>query len=126
MKRALRNIVLSVAALILLIALGLGIMLATFNPNNYKDQLSLALQKITGRQLVFLDNIEVSLFPSPGLRTGRMALQDVGGFGAEPVLTVESASLLLAVEPLWDSVDEPLHAVSANRSTNARMSDRCF
>ena len=106
MKRLLQIIVLGGTALVLLAALGLGILLATFNPNDYKDQLSLAVQKATGRQLVFLDNIEVSLFPALGLRTGRVALQDIGGFGAEPFLAVDSASLILAVEPLWNRVIE--------------------
>lgn len=106
MKRILTIIVLGVTALVLLAAVGLGIFLATFNPNSYKGQISAAAEKATGRQLRFDGDIEMTFFPTLGLKTGRLTLLDPEDFGPEPFLTVKSASLALAVEPLLNDILE--------------------
>lgn len=100
MRKALLTITLGFTALVLLAAVVLGVFLATFNPNDYKEQFSAAVEKATGRQLVFGDDIEMTFFPTLGLRTGRLLVTEPADFGGEPFLAVESASVALAVEPL--------------------------
>ena len=104
MKRILLIIVLGVTALVLLAVVGLGIFLATFNPNSYKGQISAAAEKATGRALRFDGDIEMTFFPALGLKTGKLTLLDPGEFGADPFLTVESASLALSLEPLLEDI----------------------
>ena len=104
MKRALLIIVLGFVGLVLLAAVGLGIFLASFNPNSYTQRISAAVEKATGRQLQFQEDITASLFPSPSLKTGRLVMNDPGTFGGEAFVTVENASVSLAAGQLLQGV----------------------
>ena len=106
MKRVLLICLLGCASLVLLVAVGLGFLLATFDPNDYKGQISAAIEKATGRQLVFQGNIETTLFPQLGLKTEKLRLNDPGIFGSDPFATIEKASFKLAVEPLTKGIVE--------------------
>ena len=104
MRRALLIIILGFVGLVLLAAVGLGIFLASFNPNSYTQRISAAVEKATGRQLQFQEGVTASLFPSPRLKTGRLIMYDPGTFGGEAFATVESASVSLAVGQLLQGV----------------------
>lgn len=104
MQGILRTVVLSITALVVLAVAALGFFLATFDPNQYLDQIGASVKKATGRELKLEDPVEVALFPKPGIKTGRALLLDDPAFGPEPVLSVESASLSIALEPLFDGV----------------------
>ncbi len=104
MRRVLLIIFLSFAGLVLLAAVGLGILLATFNPNAYSQKISAAVEKSTGRQLRFQGEITTAFFPTPSLKTGRLVMDDPGIFGGDSFLTVESASVSLAVQPLLQGI----------------------
>ena len=104
MRRALLIIILGFVGLVLLAAVGLGIFLASFNPNAYTQRISAAVEKATGRQLQFEEDITTSFFPSPRLKTGRLIMNDPGTFGGEAFVTVESASVSLAVGQLLQGV----------------------
>ena len=113
MRRVLLIIFLGFTGLVLLAAVGLGILLATFNPNSYTGQISAAVEKATGRQLQFQGDIVTSIFPSPSLKTGRLVMNDPGTFGGGAFITVESASVSLAVKPLLQGIIE-IEEVSLN------------
>ena len=123
MKKTLLIIILSLSGLVLLAVVCLGVFLATFNPNEYKEQLSAAVEKVTGRNVQFQSDLEVSFFPKIGLKTGRVVITDPKIFGGEPFLTVESASLLVSLDPLLDRVIEveevTLSAARLHLVTNA-------
>ena len=104
MRRALLIIILGFVGLVLLAAVGLGIFLASFNPNSYTRRISAAVEKATGRQLQFQEDVTASLFPSPSLKTGRLVMNDPGTFGGEAFVVVESASVSLAVGQLLQGV----------------------
>ena len=101
MKRRLLTLLLAVACLILLIFVVLGVLLATLNPNDYKAQIAAGITKATGRHLIFEGDLTTSFFPSLGLKTGRLRLEDPPGFGQDPFVSVESASFSLALGPLF-------------------------
>lgn len=104
MRRALLIIILGCVGLVLLAAVGLGIFLASFNPNAYTQRISAAVEKATGRQLQFQEDITTSFFPSPRLKTGRLVMNDSGTFGGEAFVSVESATVSLAVGQLLQGV----------------------
>ena len=122
MKRILLVILLSLTGLVLVAVVALGVFLATFNPNAYKDQLSAAMVKATGRSLQFQSDLEVSLFPRPGLKTGKVLILDPAVFGADPFLSVESAMLSISLDSLLDRTleieDTVLSGVSLHLITN--------
>ena len=104
MQGIFRTVVLSVTGLVILAMAALGFFLATFDPNQYLDQIGAAVKKATGKELRLEAPVEVALFPQPGIKTGRALLLDDPAFGPEPLLSVESASLAIALEPLFDGV----------------------
>ncbi len=101
MKRRLVIALLTTACVVLLAFVVLGILLATLNPNDYKEEIATAVQKATGRTLVFEGDLKTSFFPSLALKTGKLRLEDPPGFGQEPFISVESASFSLALGPLF-------------------------
>ena len=122
MKRILLIIMLSLTGLVLAAVVALGVFLATFNPNTYKDQLSAAMERATGRSLQFQSDLEVSLFPRPGLKTGKVLILDPAVFGADPFLAIESAILSISLDSLLDRTleveDAVLSGVRLNLITN--------
>lgn len=104
MKRVLGLIVLGAVGLVLAAAVGLGVFLATFNPNDYKERISSAVEKATGKPLRFDGDIEMTLFPSLGLKAANVSMPDKAGYGTEPFLSVETVSLSVALEPLFDRI----------------------
>jgi AsmA protein len=86
--------------LVLLAAACWGILLSTFSPDDHARKISAVVEKATGRQLRFQDEISVSLFPTPSLKTGRLIMHDPGTFGGGAFITVEKASVALSVKPL--------------------------
>ncbi len=100
MKRILIIIGLVAATLIALIAIGLGILLYTIDPNDYKGEISQMVRDATGRELVFEEDISATMFPWLGLKTGRLRLSDGPGFSQGSFLEVQSAGFKLDVLPL--------------------------
>ena len=101
MKRRILIALLGLACLVLLALVVVGVLLATLNPNDYKKEIAEAVQKATGRNLIFEGDLTTSFFPSLGLKTGRLRLEDPPGFGQDPFMSVESASFSLALGPLF-------------------------
>ena len=122
MKKLLLTTLLSLTGLILLAAVGLGLFLTTFDPNVYREQLGAAVERATGRSVQFQGDLEIRFFPKLGLKTGRIVLADPDIFGDEPFLSVESASLQVALGSLLDRViaveEVALHGARLNLKTN--------
>ncbi len=101
MKRIIGIIFLSLACVAVLVLVVVGVLLATLDVNNYKEEISAAVQKATGRVLIFEGDLKTSFFPTLALETGRLRLEDPPGFGQDPFASVESASFSLALGPLF-------------------------
>lgn len=67
--------------------------------NNYKSQISNAVEKATGRTLQ-IGNIEASLFPWVGVRLTDLHLANRTGFSDRDFLKVESVDIQVALLPL--------------------------
>jgi AsmA protein len=104
MKRLALIIFLVFAGLVLLGATGLSILLASFSPHAYTQQISVAVEKSTGRQLQFQEDLALSFFPTPSLKTGRLVMHDPGIFGDDAFVTIEGASAVLSVKPLLQGI----------------------
>ncbi|MDR2161079.1 MAG: AsmA family protein [Desulfovibrio sp.] len=100
MKRKLLLVLAGILTLALIALAALGVLLAVVNPNDYKKDISAAVFKATGRQLILQGDLSVAFFPWLGLNTGAFQILDPPVFGAEPLLAARSASLRLALAPL--------------------------
>ena len=92
--------------LILLAALvGVGLLASLalylfFDPNDYRDNISLVVKETTGRELVIEGDLSLSIFPWIAVEIGRTRLGNAEGFGDEPFLSFDGASLSVRLMPL--------------------------
>lgn len=86
-----------VGVVLLLIVIAVGIFLATFDANQYKQDLSQLVQQQTGRELEFQGDIGLTLYPALGMKLGSLSLANAPGFGQQPMLSVEKASVSVDV-----------------------------
>ena len=100
MKRLALNIALSLLTIVLFVVAGLGILLSTFNPNDYKGKIAELAQKHTGLAIVFEGDLQTSIFPVLGLKTGAIRVTDEAIYGGEPFLEIQQSTLRLALMPL--------------------------
>ncbi len=89
-----------VLVVVLLCSGGVAVFVYTFNPNDYKEEISEYVAGETGRALTMSGDIELSLWPDIGLDLGGVALADARGFGGKPFLAVEQAKLVVRLLPL--------------------------
>ncbi len=88
-----KYLLLAAGALLLLFVIGLGIFIATFDANAYKQELSDLVRKQTGRELRFEGDVGLTFYPSLGMSLGRLSFANAPGFGKRPMLAVEKASV---------------------------------
>jgi len=70
------------------------------DPNNYKDEISAAVSKQTGRELTIGGEIKWSVFPSIGLELSDVTLGNPEGFGDQPMLDIGEAGISVKFLPL--------------------------
>jgi AsmA protein len=92
---------LGLLGILVLLVVIVGIYLVvTFDPNAYKDRIESKVAEVTGRELTLAGSIELTLFPSLGLRLEDARVANAEGFGAEPFAELRVIDLAVAVRPL--------------------------
>lgn len=110
MRRFFTLALLGVSLLALLGALGLGFMVATFQPNEHKESFRLALEENLGWKVTMHDELEVTFLPRVSLSTGRMTLTHPQSPAGGQV-QIDDLVLSLALDPLFKGVLEVRDAV---------------
>src|SRR5262249_18694367 len=89
-----------VGALIALVIVAAIAVLAFVDPNRYRGDIEAAARQHTGRELAIHGKLQLSVFPWLGLSVHDVALSNRPGFGTEPFLAVQTASIRVKVLPL--------------------------
>jgi AsmA protein len=100
MKRVLKILGLAVGAVFVLLVVAAIAVTLLFDPNDYKDEITAAVQDATGRQLTLDGDLELAVFPTIRIAVGSATLSNAPGFGDEPMARIGSASLSVALFPL--------------------------
>lgn len=100
MARALKWILIVVAVVVVLLVAAVVAVTVLVDPNDYKDEISHAVEERTGRKLTIAGDIDLTFFPWLGLKLGATQLSDAPGFGDEPFARIENVQLAVAVWPL--------------------------
>ncbi|NDV22599.1 AsmA family protein [Desulfovibrio sp. JC022] len=100
MSKAVKIIVASVSALILIVGVAMVLAVVLINPNDYKGEIAEAVRGKTGRELVFDGDLELSVFPWIGVKTGGIALSNAVGFSEKNMFSLKSADVSLKLLPL--------------------------
>lgn len=88
------------AVLVVLAVVVAVYLVVTFDPNLYKDRIEDKVAEITGRALTLGGNIELTLYPSIGLRLEDVRLANADGFGEQPFAEFRVVDVAVAVLPL--------------------------
>ena len=100
MKRVLKILGLAVGAVVVLLVVVAVAVTLLFDPNDYKDEITAAVQDATGRQLTLDGDLELAVFPTIRIAVGNASLSNAPGFGNEPMARIGSAELRVALFPL--------------------------
>ena len=100
MSRLLKILGIGVGVVVLLFVVVIVAVGLLFDPNDYKDDITAAVQSATGRQLTLDGDLELALFPTVRIAVGAASLSNAPGFGDEPMARIGSAELSLALLPL--------------------------
>ena len=79
----------------------LAVFVATFDANQYKQDLSDFVRKETGRELQFYSDVGLTFFPTLGMELGALSLSNAQGFGSEPMLKVRTVSVGVDVASIF-------------------------
>jgi AsmA protein len=96
--RALKWILWIAGGLLVLLLIGVGIIAATFDPNQYKPQIIELVKQRTGRTLTMDGNIGLAFFPKIGAEVERLTLSEPQS--TRTFAKIEEARVALALLPL--------------------------
>ena len=117
-----KKISISLISLFVLIIVAIGIISATIDPNDYRNDITEVVKKQTGRDLNF-DNIELSFFPSLGANLENVTLSNAPGFEASHFVKVNQVQVSVAIMPLLSKQLEvdtlTLHGLDVKLARNA-------
>lgn len=87
-------------AIIIIVVAGLVALPFVVDPNDYKDEISTQVEKVTGRNLTLQGDIGLSVFPWIALELGPLSLSNAEGFKADSFAKVEAAEIRIKLLPL--------------------------
>ena len=88
-------------AIVLVIVVGIGALLALVDPNQFKPLIAEQVKKATGRDLVISGDIGWRFFPSIGFTLGQTEFRNPQGFKEPNLIQMDSAELSVSVMPLF-------------------------
>ncbi|NOZ52698.1 MAG: AsmA family protein [Gammaproteobacteria bacterium] len=100
-------VLIAIPVLLFLVA---AVILATIDLNDYRDNISAATTKATGRQLTVTGELSKSFFPWLGVKVGAISLGNAKGFKESSFVSVEKIEIkvdtlsLLRLKPVIDKI----------------------
>lgn len=98
--RIVRIVAIAAGALIALVVLGAIGLLLFVDPNKYRGQIQQAAKEHTERTLVIRGKLGLKVFPWLALSVNDVELDNPPGFGTQPFMTVQNASIGVKLLPL--------------------------
>lgn len=125
MAKLLKVLGIVVGAFVGLLVIALVGVALLFDPNDYKPEISAAVEDATGRTLTLEGDLELNIFPRLRIALGEAELSDAAGFGTEPFASIQGARLQVGLLPLILSqsleIDEArLDGLTLNLARNAQ------
>ncbi|MFL6602021.1 MAG: AsmA family protein [Steroidobacteraceae bacterium] len=98
--RIFRVVAIVVGALVALVVIGLVALLLFVDPNRYRGDIERVAKEHTARVLVIRGKLQLKVFPWLALSVHDVQLSNPAGFGAQPFMTVQTASIGVKLLPL--------------------------
>lgn len=100
MSRLVRTLLLLSAVVVGIVAIAAISLFLFFDPNDFRDRISVAVREETGRELDIQGDISLTLFPWLAVQIGPASLGNAEGFSNERFLAFDNASLSVKLMPL--------------------------
>ena len=97
MQKIIRYFLIGLGLVIILPIVAVGIFVAVFDANSYKEDMSSLVLEQTGRELQFQGDVSLTIFPSLGMKLGAMSFANAPGFGELPMVRISEASISVDV-----------------------------
>lgn len=111
-----------VGGLLAVVVIAIGVIIATVDPNDYRDEITTAVKDHTGRDLE-VKNMTLSIFPQLGINLESASLSNAPGFSSQPFLSVDKVHVGAAIIPLLSKQLEvdtlTLHGLNLTLEKNA-------
>lgn len=101
MGRLLKFVLFGALGLVAVLAVVAILAAMLIDPNDYRDNIAKAVKEGTGRDLTISGDLELGLFPWVSIDIGETTLGNREGFGEEPMLRFNSASIAVKLLPLF-------------------------
>src|ERR1700730_16062748 len=98
--RILRIVAIVAGALLALVMLGVAALLLFVDPNRYRGDIERVAKEHSARVLVIRSKLELKIFPWLALSVHDVERSNPAGFGAQPFMTVQNASIGVKLLPL--------------------------
>jgi AsmA protein len=99
-SKLVRGVAWGTGAVVALIAVAVLAIVVFIDPNDYRDDITQAVQKATGRELKLPGEIQLSVFPWLGVSLGAAQLSNARGFGEAEFARVEAVDIKVKLLPL--------------------------
>ncbi|MEM1173950.1 MAG: AsmA family protein [Pseudomonadota bacterium] len=100
MGKLIKTLLLGIVAIVALVVVAIVIVAMTFDPNEYKDEITAEVEQATGRSFEIDGDIGLTLFPVLSLEFPAIRLGNAEGFDAStPFFSLDSASASVRVLP---------------------------
>ena len=106
MQKIIRYVLIGLAVVIILPIVAVGVFVAVFDANSYKQDMSSLVLEQTGRELEFQGDVSLMIFPSLGMKLGAMSFANAPTFGESPMLRIGAASISVDVLSLLSFAPE--------------------
>ena len=97
--KVLKYVLLAVGGVVALVLLALAVVVAIFDPNRYKPEITAAVKDKTGRTLAIEGNLRLTVFPSVGVAVGKTSLSEPDS--SRIFARIDEARMSLALLPLF-------------------------
>ena len=101
MNKTLRILISLVGIIALIIVIGIVLLVTVVNPNDFKPQISQAVQKYTGQSLSIKGKIHWTFFPLLGLKVNNVDLANPPGFDQSSFASIGEADIGVRLLPLF-------------------------
>lgn len=99
MGRLVKFLAYFVGALVALLIFAVVTIAVFFNPNDYREEIELVVEKNTGRELRIEGELSLSIFPWLAVEMGKTQLGNAADFGEQPMVSFETARLSVRLMP---------------------------
>jgi AsmA protein len=97
MQKIIRYVLIGLAVFIILPIVAVGIFVAVFDANAYKQDMSSLVLEQTGRELQFQGDVSLTIYPALGMKLGAMRFANAPSFGESPMVRIGAASVSVDV-----------------------------